>query len=452
MVNASYLELSSRFFKRLGVITALGLLLGACQPSVYLMPTPVALRTGEHDPFMKDRPPQAFNHVPILYATNRVPVGPREDRLYTTAYDQTLRLGLATVQIGEELTTWDTLYRRSTQERREEKIAVKLVNAHEYAKIDAQEDLDALPAAAQAYFTKLNAYLDTIPDKDIIVYIHGANTGFYRAGAHGAQFRHFTGHNSVVLMYAWPSIENLLLYTLDVERTADSVAAFTRFIELLARYSKAEHIDLIAYSAGAQVLSPALVALREAYPHLSTQAVREHLRLGQVYFAAPDIALRDFADQLPKYIDITDNVTVSINMKDSVLNLAQSHQGLSRAGRPDVNELSEEQTRWFIDLARTPRLSLIDILGSQLHDMKKGAHDFWYSHPWVSSDVLIKFLFNAPPEKRALNSVLSERNARLWYFPDDYPDRVIEAVRVLRRERLEEQARAGGTPQPGVSP
>ena len=91
-----------------------------------------------------------------------------------------------------------------------------------------------------------------------MVYVHGANSTIYRAAAQAAQYRHFTGRNCIVLVFLWPSAENLLAYGTDVRHAKRSAPAFKRFITLLAEYTHAENINILAYSAGAQVASPGL--------------------------------------------------------------------------------------------------------------------------------------------------------------------------------------------------
>ncbi|KPK23340.1 MAG: hypothetical protein AMJ61_15920, partial [Desulfobacterales bacterium SG8_35_2] len=51
------------------------LFLTGCQKKVYLMPTPVVMLTGEHDPFAVNPELEETNRVVVAYATNRMGVG-----------------------------------------------------------------------------------------------------------------------------------------------------------------------------------------------------------------------------------------------------------------------------------------------------------------------------------------------------------------------------------------
>jgi esterase/lipase superfamily enzyme len=113
-------------------------------------------------------------------------------------------------------------------------------------------------AAAVAFFEHVNAALASSPNTELLVYVHGANNTVPRASAQASQFRHFTGRRKVVVVFMWPSAGSLLRYLTDVGNAAATVDTFARFVELLAAYTRASKIDVLAYSAGAQVTSPAL--------------------------------------------------------------------------------------------------------------------------------------------------------------------------------------------------
>ncbi len=118
-----------------------------------------------------------------------------------------------------------------------------------------------------------------------------------------------------------------------------------------------------------------------------------------------------------------------------MLKHAARHHRVSRAGRPDPNELSAEETQWVIDASRTMPLDILWIDSETIPDLDKGSHNFWYSHPWVSTDVLIQFLFQMRPEDRGLAQYETEGGVRLWYFPEDYPE---QASRAINRRKLEQ--------------
>jgi len=411
--------------------------LAGCQKKVYLMPTPAALQTGEHDPFAVNPDQDQTNRVVVAYATNRMPVSSEEDRKYMTLFDKNLRLGTAQVRIGSEKETWMDIYGLSTINKRKGDIVLDLEVTKELAVLDSEGPIDELPPEARLFFEKLNQALERSLDKDLILYVHGANNTFYRSSAQAAQFHHFTGRNSVVLFYAWPSAASLLRYAVDVNNARRTVPVFARLLELLGRHSTARNIDILAYSAGAQVLSPALAKLRQKYGTEDIEQLKERLRLGEIYFAAPDVDFRVFLENLAIYIDLPNHVTLALNPDDSVLKFAARHHRVSRAGRPDPDELNAEETQWVIEASRKMPLDILWITSETIQDMDKGSHSFWYSHPWVSTDVLVLFLLQARPQDRGLAEYEGERGGRVWYFPEDYPEQSSRAISRLKEEQTE---------------
>jgi esterase/lipase superfamily enzyme len=421
-----------RFSIRLAALLFAAVTMAACQPTVYLMPTPKALASGQHDPFAVNPDLERSSRVTVAYATNRLPFGTRNSRVYMTIFDQGLRLGAAEITIGDGGMSWEQLHQLSTTAERGEKIPLKMRNALEMATLDSTSADGALTAEAESFFEELNLAIDKAIDKDLTIYVHGANSDFYRANAQAAQLRHFTGRNSVVMTFAWPSAESLLSYAVDVYNSEQTAPTFARLLELLARHSNARQIDIIAYSAGAQVTSPALRLLHEKYAAGNAQSARKALRIGEVYFAAPDIDFEKLVTDLPGHIELASHVTVAVNPNDTVLSLAADHHGVSRAGRPDPEELSVEETKLVIEASRNLDVDLLWIDAGHLPGMSKGAHDFWYNHPWVSTDVLVQILFNARPPERGLEPHHGEAGGTVWSFPSDYPERVSDAIGRLK--------------------
>ena len=138
-----------------GLLLALAALT-ACQPTVYLMPTPApvlekALQTGKYDPFALDPERNRDNRLIVAYATNRLPAGAKKDRAYLTLFDQDLRLGAACVSIGGDEMSWEDLHQVSISAEREGDIPLRLERAEELARVDGAGDAPLSPEA-EAFF------------------------------------------------------------------------------------------------------------------------------------------------------------------------------------------------------------------------------------------------------------------------------------------------------------
>ena len=97
-------------------------------------------------------------------------------------------------------------------------------------------------------------------------------------------------------------------------------------------------------------------------------------------------------------------VTVAVNMNDSALRLSQLVNRASRAGRPDIGELSPEATRWLLEAATDSGLKMLWVRPEKIPDLSATSHTFWYDDPWVSSDVLITLLYRSRPGRARARS------------------------------------------------
>jgi esterase/lipase superfamily enzyme len=348
------------------------LLLGGigCQKKVYLMPTPVVMSTGEINPFEINPNREQTNTVEVFYATNRGPLGGSEKRTYTIFPSDHLRIGTARLNIGTQETPWEKLVELSTSDKKRGRPLLKLAEIREEAALplDAESGDLSLPAESHAVFKAITQELASGIDKDLLVYVHGANSTIYRACAQAAQLKHFTGRDSTVLVFLWPSAENLLAYGTDVRHAEKSAPAFATLLRFLARHTRAEHIDILAYSAGSQIVSAGMAAL-------AVEAAgdrRRQLRVGELYYAAADVGIDTFVEHLKQYRDIPRSTTLTINLNDTVLALAEGRHGVSRAGRPKARDLSEEALRWTRQASRENSLSIIAVDDRTVAGMSTG--------------------------------------------------------------------------------
>lgn len=413
-----------------------------CQPKVYLMPSPAGIVPGGEF-FNLSANNKDDNLLYTLYATNRQPIeSSNESDHYSIFPSETLRMGFVVHRVGEGSMSWDEIYNESLQAKRSKDILITREYAREVVEYNIEDDLSTLSSQADGFFEQIDELLDENIDKDILLYVHGANSSYYRATAQGAQFYHFTGHNSVVITFSWPSAENILKYKVDVMHAKQTVPAFARLIELLATHTKAKHINILAYSAGAQVTAPGLVYLREAYPDMTTDELKKKFRIGEVYFASPDAEFKSFSQRYVKFKDIVGRTTINMNLNDRVLEFSAFENGFSRLGRPDLTEVSPEDLQILIDASNTPQLDLLDVAGSAALNIGH-AHDSWYNHPWVSTDVLMLLLFNADPLERGLEEKRYNDRSTAYIFPSDYQSR-IRKINAEHKEELREKLLAEG--------
>jgi esterase/lipase superfamily enzyme len=394
--------------------------LAGCQSPVRLMPTPVIFSSGEVDPFTQAGSTAQGTDVPVLYVTNRGAVIEEPHPIYTFLPSERLRMGVAHVRIGDEALDWETLHRLSTSDDPEQRPIVQLDWLEPMAVLQAGEP--ASSPAARAFFAFVDKALAASPNRELVIYVHGSNNTVARGSAQAAQLRHFTGRRVVVVAFLWPSAGTILRYLTDVANAEASVEPFTRLVELLAAHTRASAIDVLAYSAGAQIVSPGLARLAAA--RSGEQGARLRKRLRNIYFAAPDIDTRRFVDELRVYIGMVERVSIAANYNDSTLRFAAWLHGASRAGRPNPTELDAEQTRLLVEASLNLGFDMIKVDPNDIPGLPLRSHKFWYDDPWVSSDLLGLLLLNASPPHRGLSEQSGRLGARYWTFPPDFYGRV----------------------------
>jgi esterase/lipase superfamily enzyme len=407
------------------LLLAIAILAIGYQPTIYLMPTPAVISSGDINPFDINPNLEKDNEIRILFATNRIPAGETEDRIYTIFPGNKLRMGIVHMRIGKAGTAWETLFNLSTTAEKGRRPALRLDKLEELAQYPLKGGKVPQPVNTRAMADMVNSALDRSIDKDITIYVHGANTAVYRASAQAAQYHHFTGQNSIVLVFLWPSAENLFAYGTDTRHALKSAPAFAQLLSLLAEHTHAENINILTYSAGVQIASPAL----DIIGRNTKKEKREAMRLGEIYFAAADIGVDTFTKHLQNYIDMPRSTTLTINMRDSVLSLAAWRTNVSRAGSPDTGDLSEEKNRWIQNASMGSGLNIIEVSAETVSGMSSRSHDYWFTHPWISSDVLTQFLFHKTPGERGLIESVQSDNLRYWTFPPNYPQRIIDIVK-----------------------
>jgi esterase/lipase superfamily enzyme len=408
----------------LAALLLLSALLSACESPVRLMPTPVSFRSGDADPFAQAGSKLVgTTDVPVFYATNRGAVIEKPEPIHTVLPSERLRMGVAHVRIGDETLTWEALHRLSTSDDPDERPIVQLEMLEPLASIGPTDKVADLPDA-KAFFELVNKALAASQSQDLLVYVHGSNNTMPRAAAQAAQLRHFTGRRMVVLAFLWPSAGSILKYFTDVANAQASIDPFVRLIELLAANTNAKGIDVLAYSAGAQIVSPALAQLGTPRAGETPDQLRQRLRLTQIYFAAPDIDTRRFVQDLGQYVKVVDRVSIAANLNDSALRFANVVHRASRAGRPDPTELDATQTDFLVDASQRLGFDLIRVNPYDIPKLPETSHAFWYEDPWVSSDLLGLLLLNAEPQRRGLAAQSGNSGARYWTFPPDFDQRV----------------------------
>jgi esterase/lipase superfamily enzyme len=420
------------------VFIALGMLmLAGCQWK--MMPTPIAYRGGDVDPLRAPEPASSGAAIDVLYVTDRRPTGSTTP---SSAYDSkrglALRMGVATVQIGSANASWDAIADQSLNDKRP---PMRLVDCDEIGTLwttipfsdpdflkvyESDADDDAIRQPTHQFAAMINERLAAADHKHIVLYVPGFNTPFEAPIFMMAQFAHFMGGDGVFIAYSWPARSNFLGYSKQMTTSVISQRNLRQFLVFLGEQTDAERIHLISYSAGAPVVTDALLQLRLMHAHSTREEIRAALKLGHVIYAGGDQDFDYFRNlYLDQFDDLAEVITVYTSRDDAGLVLSRVFTtGTARLGRVigdltenDLEALRQGSVTSFIDVTDATRAAGGGDIWS---------HGYWYLNPWVNMDVIAQLRYGLAPEDRGL---VREDGEAVWSFPRDYPDRITQCVR-----------------------
>lgn len=175
MISRPLLKILSVFF-----VFSQVLLLSGCQPKVYLMPSPIGLKPGT--PFYdRTENNKDDNRLTTFYATNRIPkTFSLTNDGYTILPSDDLRIGFVTHSVGDD-ESWESFYEKSLDRERKDNLLITMRQVNELSMLEDNQPIEGAMSGHQKVIEQFSDILEKTADSDITIYVHGANTNFYRA-------------------------------------------------------------------------------------------------------------------------------------------------------------------------------------------------------------------------------------------------------------------------------
>jgi esterase/lipase superfamily enzyme len=219
-----------------------------------------------------------------------------------------------------------------------------------------------------------------------LVFIHGYNVTFQDALFTIAQLKADTNYPGRVYMYSWPSAASTFGYIADMDQAEQAEPFLQSFMRLLMRDADIDAIDIIAHSMGSQSTLRALSSLRSVFETQRQGETRqETIRIGQIMFAAPDVAMPVFDQKIRRIAPYADRVTVYASMTDAAL-LASK---ILRSGASRMGQLGDDGQPLLVEVKN---VHLIDATGPErwwrLDRIMQGyGHDYFRQSAGVLKDI-----------------------------------------------------------------
>ncbi len=418
------------------------LVLAACAGNkpvtIEMMQAPGMYREGKFNPFIDNSRIDIEEDLTIFYATDRAPASDGgEAPFYQHERGHVLRLGKASILMGDQKYTWEEARRISLLKNRPDRYPLQVDGIDEIGRLRASysefyplSDKDAEVWGDQAFADDINAQLANARVKDIYIYVHGYNVRFDNPILVSSELWHFLGYEGVMIAYAWPSTPSVFAYAKDLETAEYTARHFRWLLQFLAENTDAERIHIIGYSAGTRIVLRALHSMSLRYFDDSDEALADRYRVGEVLIISSDYDRDVFvADLEDRVLDIPQRMTVYRSATDKALGISSLLLAQRRLGEIMPGEgLSLEDLRI---LGARQAIDVIDVTEAKAAASGNGHHYFRQS-PWVSSDVLTTIRYQLSPAERGL---VRDPGSAVWRFPPDYLERLHKALQPLWQSR-----------------
>ena len=411
------------------ILAAAGLLAACSAADVArpMMPAPIIMKDQRLDFTRLVAPENRTTDVRVLYATTRTPAAEGVPQHYLQSRASVVRLGIARVQLGEPGWSFADLVESDRTSSVDVLRPARVTSIEQFGEMGTQAD--------RAFVAAIDRQVEASRTGEAVIYVPGYRVTFNQVMTLMGAWAHYLGSSSAVVAFSWPTGTWAWNYLIDCPRARADIPDIERLVALVAEQSKARRLNLIAFSCGSPLLAEALVRLRQRHPEEGHEQLQRRYRIGNVIFVAADIDLRTFArSHLPVLSEIAVRTEVYVSEDDLALKVAGLLTGASRLGRPRAQELTRSDLE---TLASNERLVGIDVAGVPgAHEMSGiRGHGYWVANQRISTDVLLSMVYPFSPAWRGL---VHQPGRSMWTFPDDYPQRVgdalYQAAPALRRE------------------
>lgn len=420
-------------FRRYLHLCALSLVLCACtNTSVLLAPPPnlYTFETGAEYPATAVPETLRRTRSEILYVTDRNPNLDASGVVtgYGDRRSDQMAFGVTLVEYGA-VESWDDLVTRTQSAAGSVSTRLDPVYTEEIVRFPATPlpyqagagRLQASPEAQKAYTESVTTMQQEISTRlrrtgldRVMVYVHGFNNEFDDAVGTLANIWHYTGRQSLPVMYSWPAgSDGPLAYFRDLESGEFSVFHVKEFMRALSGVPGLDRIDIVAHSRGTAVMT---TALRELLIEARTQGgnPRARMKTGILVLAAADLDLGVVRQRLvaERFADGFEQINIYVNPDDGVLELSRIIGRVSRLGNVNPSELSERERA---DLASADNVSVIIVEGGST----QLGHGYFRENPAVLSDIVLALRTRAAAGSvfRPLEPVVQN----IYTLHQDYP-------------------------------
>ena len=407
------------------VVTAL--LLGGCATSArQLMPTPTLYQLPGGQPVF-DLPEEARQSpdLDLLFVTDRAPPTKAEIEAAAEGNDpvpygqergRRITFGSAQVRVVPGL-DWETLREQSQLADRTREVNLELGQVQELGAFPEEpyqlvEGRDGKTLRDRAELTRhfetkaalqdeIQRRLAAVPNKEVLLYVHGFNETFATAAYTAAELCHFLGREQVCAFFTWPASSSgnfLTSYTTTTESAEYAVEHLKKTIRMLGTTPGVEGLEILAHSRGTALTLRAVRALANEAIAAGKEPT-DLYNIDNLVLLSPDIDVEIAGQEITGFLSDPDLVTVwpdarlprvlkgrltiYASPEDRALLVSQIlFRSRLRVGQLRPEDIPEKLQRYF---KATGRIDLISYEGKRTDLF---GHSYFTTNPQVSTDLI----------------------------------------------------------------
>ncbi len=165
-----------------------------------------------------------------------------------------------------------------------------------------------------------------------MLFIHGYNNDFEEAIKRTAQIAADSDYSGYVYCFSWPSQGRFVRYATDMDNAEQAELHLVEFMRMILAAGVETRLDVVAHSMGAQMLLRTIDGLRPVFDYRAGMQESGKVSLGQIIFAAPDVAEPVFKQKIAQLRSFAERVTVYASANDGALDFSGWLRGVARAG------------------------------------------------------------------------------------------------------------------------
>ena len=264
----------------------------------------------------------------------------------------------------------------------------------------------------EAFVTSLRNYVESSPQRSLLIVIHGFRERFESALRKTAFVASVLDIDTPVLVFDWPGDQGSSLrgYSAARQVATESGAALAELLELIVRDVQPDKLSLLANSMGGQVVVDAFSILFDVPEFGDPDPELDH-----IFLTAPDVDHDEFNARFRQEIRaMAEDLTVYVSSNDRALLMSRVINRGLRAGESTLSPDQLEEAAAIAGLVE-PDSDLVTLVDVTPVNRTRNFHNFSLETPEFFDDLFLRLTHDQPtPPNRLIYRVATADGTVYW--------------------------------------